>query len=208
MNLKKIYELVIRPWPPITHLGELADFIDEQSAFISQKGIYEYSRARAGHYAKVLFKEPEFIEVVDRARWRAYPLGLAMVAELVEGVLRPQAGDDRLRQLGALRALTLSVFDRYPVPTTLSEADWRAQRSELARRLEHIGLHAPKFAKDIPAPFAKDYFDLMPIHKKLKMNEAPTIHNYLRVTMCNIHEELSKRVDAVAVSEQLRTSPG
>jgi hypothetical protein len=208
MNLKKIYELVIRPWPPITHLGELADFIDEQSAFISQKGIYEYSRARAGHYAKVLFKEPEFIEVVDRARWRAYPLGLAMVAELVEGVLRPQASDDRLRQLGALRALTLSVFDRYPVPTTLSEADWRAQRSELARRLEHIGLHAPKFAKDIPAPFAKDYFDLMPIHKKLKMNEAPTIHNYLRVTMCNIHEELSKRVDAVAVSEQLRTSPG
>jgi hypothetical protein len=204
MNLKKIYELVIRPWPPILQVGELADFIDEQSAFISQKGIYEYARARAGHYAKVLFKEPEFIEVVDRARWRAYPLGLAMVAELVEGVLRPQAGNDHLRQLGALRALTLSVFDRYPVPTTLSEADWRAERSELARRLEHIGLHAPKFAKDIPAPFAKAYFDLMPIHKKLKMNEAPTIHNYLRVTMCNIHEELSKRVDAVAVSEQLR----
>ena len=208
MNLKKIYELVIRPWPPITHVGELADFIDDQSAFVSQKGIYEYSRARAGHYAKVLFKEPAFIEVVDRARWRAYPLGLAMVAELVEGVLRPQAGDDRLRQLGALRALALSVFDRYPVPTTLSEADWHAERSELARRLEHIGLHAPKFAKDIPAPFAKAYFDLMPIHKKLKMNEAPTIHNYLRSTMCNIHEELSKRVDAVAVSEQLRASAG
>lgn len=204
MNLKRIYELVIRPWPPIADVGELADFIDEQSAFVSQKGIYEYSRARAGHYAKVLFREPEFIEAVDRARWRAYPLGLAMVTELVEGVLRTQAGDDRLRQLGALRSLSLSVFDRYPVPATLSEADWRAERGELARRLEHIGLHAPKFAKDIPAPFAKDYFDLMPIHKKLKMNEAPTIHNYLRVTMCNIHEELSKRVDAVAVSEQLR----
>ena len=89
MNLKRIYELVIRPWPPIADVGELADFIDEQSAFVAQKGIYEYSRARAGHYAKVLFREPEFIEAVDRARWRAYPLGLAMVAELVEGVLRP-----------------------------------------------------------------------------------------------------------------------
>ena len=204
MNLKRIYDLVIRPWPPITGLGELADFIDEQSAFVSQKGIYEYSRARAGHYAKVLFKEPEFIAAVDRARWRAYPLGLAMVAELVEGVLRPQAGDDRLHQLGALRALALSVFDRYPVPSTLSEGDWRAERHELARRLEHIGLHALKFAKDIPAPFAKAYFDIMPIHKKLKMNEAPTIHNYLRVTMCNIHDEFTKRVDAVAVSAQLR----
>ena len=204
MNLKRIYELVIRPWPPITGVGELADFIDEQSAFVSQKGIYEYSRARAGHYAKVLFKEPEFIAAVDRARWRAYPLGLAMVAELVEGVLRPQAGDDRLHQLGALRTLTLSVFDRYPVPSTLSKDDWRAERRELASRLEHIGLHAPKFAKDIPEPFAKAYFDIMPIHKKLKMNEAPTIHNYLRVTMCNIHDEFTKRVDAAAISQQLR----
>jgi hypothetical protein len=204
MNLKRIYDLVIRPWPPITSVGELGDFIDEQSCFVSQKGIYEYSRARAGHYAKVLFREPEFIEAVDRARWRAYPLGLAMVAELVEGALRPQAGNDHLRQLAALRALVLSVFDRYPVPTTLTEDYWRGARRQLERRLDHIGLHAPKFAKDIPAPFAKDYFDLMPIHKKLKMNEAPTIHNYLRVTMCNIHEELSKRVDAVAVSDQLR----
>ena len=53
-----------------------------------QKGIYEYSRARAGHYAKVLFREPEFQAAVEESRWRAYPLGLAMVAELVEGVLR------------------------------------------------------------------------------------------------------------------------
>ena len=204
MNLKRIYDLVMRPWPPIARIEQLADFIDEQSCFVSQKGIYEYSRARAGHYAKVLFGEPEFIEAVDRARWRAYPVAQAMVAELAEGVLRPQAGKDHLRQLAGLRGVVLSVFDRYPVPTTLTEDYWRGARRELERRLDHIGLHPPKFAKDIPEPFAQAYFNLMPIHKKLKMNEAPTIHNYLRVTMCNIHEELSKRVDAVGVSEQLR----
>src|SRR5213080_3939170 len=85
MNLKSLYEKVFRPWPPIRHSSELADFIDEQSAFLTQKGIYEYSRARAGHYAKVLFRESGFQEAVERSRWRAYPLGLAMVAELVEG---------------------------------------------------------------------------------------------------------------------------
>ena len=60
--------------------------------FVAQKGIYEYSRARAGHYAKVLFREPEFQAAVEQSRWRAYPLGLAIVAELVEGVLCPAAG--------------------------------------------------------------------------------------------------------------------
>ena len=204
MNLKRIYDLVIRPWPPIASVGELGEFIDEQSCFVSQKGIYEYSRARAGHYAKVLFGEPEFIKAVDRARWRAYPIGLAMVAELVEGVLRPKAGKDHLRQLAGLRGLVLSVFDRHPVPVLLTKDEWRAARRELERRLDHIGLHRPKLAKDIPEPFADAYFSNMPIHKKLKASDAPTIHNYLKITMCNIHEELSKRVDAVAVSEQLR----
>ena len=85
----------------IRDASELADFIDRHAAFLVQKGIYEYSRARAGHYAKVLFAEPEFHDAVEQSRWRAYPLGLAMVAEVVEGVLRPY-GSDRHRQLDAL----------------------------------------------------------------------------------------------------------
>ena len=78
---------IFRRRPPIRDTRALADFIDQNAAFITQKGIYEYSRARAGHYAKVLFREPEFQTAADHSRWRAYPLGLAMVSELVEGVL-------------------------------------------------------------------------------------------------------------------------
>ena len=42
-----------------------------------------------------------------------------MVAEVVEGTLRPHAADRR-EQLDALSALVLSVFDRYPVPPRLA----------------------------------------------------------------------------------------
>ena len=45
---------------PIRDADALSDFIDQQAAFLVQKGIYEYSRARAGHYTKVLFAEKEF----------------------------------------------------------------------------------------------------------------------------------------------------
>src|SRR5688572_11687257 len=105
---------LFRRRPPIRDLPGLADFIDQNAAFLVQKGIYEYSRARAGHYAKVLFSETGFQEAVETSRWRAYPLGLAMVGELVEGVLRPYG--DRQRGLAALSSLVLSIFDRYPVP--------------------------------------------------------------------------------------------
>src|SRR6266699_5406935 len=144
-----LFDLFRRP-PPIAEIDALADFIDGNAAFLVQKGIYEYSRARAGHYAKVLFAEREFLEAVERSRWQAYPLGLAMVGELVEGILRWHTGEDRRRALDALAAVVLAVFDRYPVPAPLGEVAWAQARRDLARRLDLIGLHPPKFAKDIP----------------------------------------------------------
>jgi hypothetical protein len=194
---------IFRKRPPIRNREELARFVDENAAFLVQKGIYEYSRARSAHYAKILFREPEFAEALDRSRWRAFPLGLAMVAEVVEGLLRPLAADPA-SQLEGLSALTLSVFDRYPLPATQSRETWAAARAELARRLQLIGQHPPKRAFDIPEPFARAYFDLMPIHKSLRTAEYPTLHNYLKVTLCNIHDELTRRLDAESVIGSLR----
>jgi len=189
--------------PPIRDVAALADFIDQNSAFLVQKGLYEYSRARAGHYAKVLFREQGFIDAVERSRWRAFPLGLAMVGELVEGVLRPYESD-RCEHLDALSSLVLSVFDRYPVPASLGEQAWRDERAELDRRLRLMGMHAPKRAFDICEPWVDTYFNLMPIHEKLRGSDYPTIRNYLRVTLCNIHDELTKRMDARALAAMLR----
>src|SRR5215207_2855552 len=59
--------------PRIDAVAELSVFIDERAAFLVQKGIYEYARARAGHYSKILFREREFLDAVERARWQAYP---------------------------------------------------------------------------------------------------------------------------------------
>jgi hypothetical protein len=200
-----IFDIFRRP-PPIRDAVALADFIDQNAAFVAQKGIYEYSRARAGHYSKVLFRESEFHAACERSRWRAYPLGLAMVGELAEGVLCPARREDRQAQIDAIHALVLAVFDRYPVHAALGEQTWSELRAELERRLLLIGLHPPKRAKDVPEPFAASYFNLMPIHEKLRGRDAPTVRNYLRVTMCNIHEELTKRMDAAAVADSLRSN--
>lgn len=197
------FDFLRRP-EPIRDVGGLADFIDRQSAFVTQKGIYEYSRARAGHYSKVLFKEPEFQSACDVARWRAFPIALAMVAELVEGILRPLAANEETRQREALIALMLGIFDRYPVPAALGDSEWGELRAELERRLKLVGLHPPKWAKDVPEQFAESYFNLMPIHEKLRGRDFETTRNYLRVTMTNIHDELTKRLDATAAAESLR----
>lgn len=196
--------------PAIKDMEALADFIDRNAAFLVQKGIYEYARARAGHYSKVVFREAEFQSACDRARWSAFPLGLAMVAEVVESALGPVDEIERRGQIEALRVLVLGVFDRYPVPTTLDDDLWRGFRDELERGLLGLGLHPPKRAMDIPEPYAARYFDLMPIHKDVRSRDAPTTRNYLRVTLCNIHGELAERIDrnAIAVALGACLEPG
>jgi hypothetical protein len=202
----KLFEKLrlFRPRPPIRDREELADFISAQSAFIVQKGIYEYSRARAGHYAKVLFAEEGFAQSVEHARWQAFPLGLAMVGEMVEGVLASHAaGMSRREILDQLTLIVLSVFDRYPVPPSIGEEVWLEARRDLAHRLDLVGGRSPKRVMDIPEPLAESYFAMMPIHEKLRGRDFETTRNYLRVSLCNIHDELVDRIDAPAVTSAL-----
>lgn len=200
----KLFEKLFRARPPIRDREALADFVDTQSAFLVQKGIYEYSRARAGHYSKVLFAEQGFARSVEHSRWQAYPLGLLMVGEMINGVLASGADGMQRRQiLDRLILVVLSVFDRYPVPPSIGEAAWLEARADLAHRLDLAGGHAPKRVMDIPDPLAETYFALMPIHEKLRGRDFQTTRNYLRVSLCNIHDELISRMDKAAVQRAL-----
>lgn len=189
--------------PPIRNSEELTEFISANAAFVAQKGIYEYARARAGHYAKVLFGEEGFRQAVEVSRWRAYPLGLAMVGEVATIVLQERTSLERQAVLRNVSDLALSAFDHWDAPAALDAAIWRELRSELIVRLDRIGLHPPKRAMDIPEPFAEAYFALMPIHESLRGPDFPTLKSYLKVTLCNVHDELTKRLDAPAIEVEL-----
>jgi hypothetical protein len=183
---------------------ELADFIDEQAAFLVQKGIYDYARARSGHFAKVMLADEGFQTALDRSRWRAFPLGLAMVGETVETVLAPVAGEARRSELDPLIKLVLSVYDRYPRPAALSEQEWSAGRADLALHLERLSTHPPKRVVDIPVPFAERYFEMMPFDKQFLTPDAPTARGFMQLQLVKVQEELLKRMDAGAMVKELR----
>jgi hypothetical protein len=193
-----------RRLPPIREIDQLAAFIDEQSAYLVQRYIYDYTHARAGPYSRSLLTQPEFQGAIDQSRWSAFPLGLAMVGEMVQGVLEPHAAGERRTILDPLTALILDVFDRYDVPTLLDAEAWSEARHELALRLDQVGLHPPKRVIDIPEPYAERYFHLMPFDKKLLSEDVPTTRNYLRLNLTNIRDELVRRMDAADMARRLR----
>ncbi|MFN3655688.1 MAG: hypothetical protein ACK4UO_00370 [Pseudolabrys sp.] len=180
---------------PVATRAALLDFLDSQAAFLSQKGIFEYSRARAGPYGNILFTDKGFLAEVETSRWLGYPVALAMVAEAVEGALSARAGAQRDTVIRAITAATLAVFDRYPNPAAVDAETWAKAREDLAHDLSLIGLHPVKRVMDVPAPFVDRYVAAMPIHEKLMKNDVPTIHNYLRTNLCHVHAVFIKRAD-------------
>ncbi len=196
-------DFLLRRQPRIRTAQELADFVDNQAAFLVQKGIYDYSRARSGHFSKVMLADKGFQGALNRSRWRAFPLGLAMVGETVETVLAPHAGGDRRSELDPLIKLVLSVHDRYPRPAELTEEEWAAGRAELALHLDRLSTHPPKRIIDIPVPFAERYFAMMPFDKQFLTPDAPTARSFMQLHLVKMQEELLNRMDADAMVKQL-----
>lgn len=195
----------LRRKPAIETEQQLADFIDEQAAFLVQKGIYDYARARSGHFAKVMLADKGFQNALDRSRWRAFPLGLAMVGETVETVLAPHGDADRRSALDPLIKLVLSIYDRYPQPAVVSEEEWAAGRADLALHLERLSTHPPKRVVDIPVPFAERYFAMMPFDKPFLTPDAPTARGFMQLHLIKMQEELLKRMDAAEMVRQLQS---
>lgn len=196
------FDIFFRREPPVANAAGLADFLDRQAAFLGQKGIFEYSRARAGPYGNVLFDDKGFLAEVEKARWLAFPVTLAMVAEAGEGVLRAAAPARREAVLHGVTAAALAVFDRYPQPVSLDAEIWAEKRRELVHDLAAVGLHAVKRVTDVPARYVDRYVAAMPIHEKLRAKDVPTIHNYLKANLCNVHEAFMRRADVAALVEE------
>lgn len=199
-----LFDFLRRRKPAIRTPQELTDFIDAQAAFLVQKGIYDYARARSGHYSKVMLADEGFQRALDRARWRAFPLGLAMVGETVEATLAPQAGGDRRSEIDPLIKLILSVYDRYPRPAALTEEEWTAGRADLTQHMERLSTHPPKRIIDIPVPFAERYFAMMPFDKPFLTLDAPTARGFMQLQLIKVQDELLQRMDAGEMVKELR----
>jgi hypothetical protein len=198
-----LLDFLLRRKPAIVSPAQLADFIDEQSAFLAQKGIYDYTRARTGHFSKVMLADEGFQKALNRSRWRAFPLGLAMVGETVESVLAEHAEGDRRRELDPLIKLVLGVYDRYPKPAELTDEEWAAGRADLALHLERLSTHPPKRIIDIPVPFAERYFAMMPFDKPFLTADAPTARGFMQLQLVKVQDELINRMDGAAMVRQL-----
>jgi hypothetical protein len=198
--------MALRDWfrkrPKAASRAALIDWLDSRAAHLTQKAIHDYSRARAGLSWQQIYSEPMFIAALDVARWRAFPIGLAVVGEMAEGTLRPVAPQPAALT-AAVAGCALEAFDRHPVFAAIGADDWAVMRKELRHAIIAAGLHPPKPVKDIAVPVGERMFELMPMHPTIKQQDSLIVKNQLRTGLISLHEEFAASFDLSALAAAL-----
>lgn len=193
--------------PAIASLTDLEDFLDTRSAFMVQKCVFEYSRARAGILWQKLFSEAGFKAAVSRSTWKNYPLCLGNIAVMVEQILRPHAGGRRGELRAGMAAAAANVTDRYPIPQGFEARFWADARERISARIERAGLAAPRPVKDLPKETIKEFFDELPIHKSLRGHDFILVQNNLRSNLCQMHDHFIGRANLPALARSVIAGP-
>lgn len=179
---------IARGTPPISSRGDLVDFIDSRGAFLVQKNIMDYARGRSGPHFTALMKEADFSAALTQSRWTLYPLGVAMVTEMLDCFLRA-AGYG----VGGFAELAADAFDRHTPPPSFPAETWKAARAALIAHAAQIPTRAAKPVKDIPFGYSQAVFDALPFHDARKANDFELVQANLRSNLLAMHENLAAR---------------
>jgi hypothetical protein len=187
--------------PPVASAGELADFLAAQSAYVSQRTVLEYCRARTGFNWDKIFKEQAFIDSLEVCRWEAYVALLAEIAELVLIRLRTR-GAEAEACLPGLEEAARSALLRHPVPA--HRTSWGEACADVERHLARALLAEPRAVHLVGFDAADAIFDLLPIHPDLRPEDRRMFQNSVRFGLCRAFGTIRQRLDVPALEAALR----
>jgi hypothetical protein len=190
-----------RRWAPVTTGQELADFLAAQTAYIAQRSVFEYCRARTGLNWEKLALERQFVDRLEVCRWESYAIVLAEVAELAMIRLRRDGAADPQAYLPGLVAAAQAALLRQPVPG--HRASWSDAADALEQHLARAVLAAPRPVHLLGLHSADAIFDLLPIHADLRPEDREMFRNTVRFAICGAFDAMSRCFDMPALEAAL-----
>jgi hypothetical protein len=190
-----------RRWAPVTTGEELADFLAAQSAYVAQRSVIEYCKARTGLNWEKLSLEQSFLDRLEVCRWEAYAIVLSDVAELALIRLRRDGAAAPEAYLPGLVAAARAALLRHPVPS--HRTSWTDAIDALERHLARAALAAPRPVHLLGMQSADAIFDLLPIHASLRPEDREMFQNSVRFAICGAFDAMSRHFQVPALEAAL-----
>ena len=185
----------------VATLNDLADFLAAQAAYVSQRTVLEYCRARTGLNWDKLFQEEPFLQSFEICRWDAYAILLPEMAELALIQMRREGTADPQSYLPGLLEAANSALLRHPVPAHRSS--WTEGLAAIERHLARALLAEPRPVHMMGSDASDAIFDRLPIHASLRREDREMFFNSLRFALCRAFGDMSRRLDVLALEGAL-----
>ncbi len=191
---------------PLDSLDRVTAFVSTRAAFVAQKTLYSYLKARMGTRYPSMFEDDVLISSVNIAKMHIYTACLSdLSVHAAIRVLHDESVDD-----SAYRALAMLCFRRglddneeQALNIGVEAFSIHEALDEFERRLAfqdwHSGLPAPELFTASPAAL----FRWAPIAPQLKRDDKEILQNSIRYTWREARMQFEKRIDGAAVAADL-----
>jgi hypothetical protein len=200
--ISALRRLLARRRPPlVADIGELADFLAAHTAYVAQRTVIEYCRARTGVNWDKLLDEPAFLERLEACRWDAYAIVLGEIAELALIRLRRGGAAAPAGYLPGLVEAARAALLRHPVPR--HRTSWTPAVEAIERHLAQTLLAAPRPVHLLGRAPAVAVFDRLPIHADLRTQDREMFENSVRFAICRAFDATGRAFDVSALEAAL-----
>jgi hypothetical protein len=200
--------MMLRRWvagwraAPVTTVDALQAFLFADAALVAQKCVVGYCHVKTRLPLAELMRDEPFRLAYEGARWEGFAAVLADLVVIVEGHLRPAAGDRQVDLADRLADSYAAIVSGQPRPTA-PEAGWRDVIDEVRRRLHRVQLAEPQSASDIAWTSATRLFDTLPIHDQLRRPDKDAIVASVRFMLVSRCGRMERRLDRDALARAL-----
>ena len=183
----------LRP-APIATPHAFSKFLEERASLVAQKCAVDYCRGKTGLASYALFTEKTFLTAFDICRWEAFASVLGDLFIVAEGYLRPYVASDARSQLcDVFIAQYSSVLRELPPPVHRAYG-WDDAIASFSARMRAAGAGEPQQALDVADHSAKQLFDTLPIHAKMRELDEEVVYGAVRFRMIAVSQEMRRRV--------------
>lgn len=190
---------VRRDKAPIDSVAALCGFVSTRAAFVAQKKLYGYLKARMGTRYPSMFEDEVFVASVNIAKMHVFAAALSDLA--VHAVVRVGAGaalDGPGRIALARTCFRAGLADN--AADMRDEATLAAWLTAFDARLDGIQWANLEAGGDAFSESPRALLHWAPIADGLKRYDAEIVENSIRFAWIEIRRELARRLDARAVA--------
>ena len=181
-------------------------FLEERASFIAQKCAVDYCRGKTGLASYALFTEEPFLKAFDICRWEAFASVLGDLFIVAEGCLRPHIAPEAQSRLStALIREYSAVLRALPLPVHRPHG-WEDAIASFTLRIQAVSAGTPRQALDVADHSAKQLFDTLPIHAKMRELDEEVVYGAVRFRMIAVSQEMQRRMSSGKVARALLES--